>query len=385
MLQFDPVKGQTHDKIVAAFLMCLFACILCPSAGLRAEGECLPHSGEPVYFCDPLDGTPITGTVDKEVNGGTSVDGVGWRVNDWPNHLKYDIGDAADSGTLSFYLRGISDASLLGGYVGAPEGEVNACTHYHYFSFWDAGGHGAAMSEASYYTIVRAWGGDADPVNWGRLRFSFVHGGNPEAVECGDPNSVYIPRLSEPRWSWDDETHWYHIEMQFGAGQAFFRIDGQEFSVPYDCPAVLRYIYLPLNPFTRAVIDALGGTVYSHVSFVGTVPCVDPCDDGNPCTTGDHCAAGVCTGDPEPDGTSCDDDNPETVDDACLDGVCTGTIPPEPDNDIAEGVDVIEPIVEGEADPEAEAVAEPVPDGASDPDAGGPQTTTGGCGCTIIV
>jgi hypothetical protein len=40
-----------------------------------------------------------------------------------------------------------------------------------------------------------------------------------------------------------------------------------------------------------------------------------PCEDGNPCTVADHCAAGTCLGDP----VECDDGNP------CTDNLCTDT------------------------------------------------------------
>ena len=72
-----------------------------------------------------------------------------------------------------------------------------------------------------------------------------------------------------------------------------------------------------------------------------------PCDDGNPCTTGDHCDAGQCVGAPvvcndnnqcttdtcvggtcvynATDGASCDDGNLCTLNDTCVGSVCTGT------------------------------------------------------------
>jgi hypothetical protein len=79
------------------------------------------------------------------------------------------------------------------------------------------------------------------------------------------------------------------------------------------------------------------------------VPAVDdtPCDDGDPCTVDDRCAAGVCapgasacggaceTGAcsaegggavcaPAPDGVLCDDGDPDTLADRCLAGRCVG-------------------------------------------------------------
>ena len=71
------------------------------------------------------------------------------------------------------------------------------------------------------------------------------------------------------------------------------------------------------------------------------------CDDGNPCTLGDTCAAGLCAGTPldcsgladgcndgvclggscqkAPKGGPCDDGNPCTFSDQCLGGACVGT------------------------------------------------------------
>lgn len=73
----------------------------------------------------------------------------------------------------------------------------------------------------------------------------------------------------------------------------------------------------------------------------------DPCDDGNSCTSNDHCVAGACTGtaqscddgDPCTDDTCtdsggclhtnntgpCNDNNPCTTNDGCLNDVCAGT------------------------------------------------------------
>jgi secreted trypsin-like serine protease len=58
----------------------------------------------------------------------------------------------------------------------------------------------------------------------------------------------------------------------------------------------------------------------------GPVPSTDGagCDDRSPCTTGDVCAARVCTGVPAADGTACTDDRPCTTNDTCQAGVCVG-------------------------------------------------------------
>ena len=60
-----------------------------------AQQECLPDTGEDLYFCDPLD------------NGATSADRVGgafvfdgWEVGAFDDRLLYDVGAQADAGTI---------------------------------------------------------------------------------------------------------------------------------------------------------------------------------------------------------------------------------------------------------------------------------------------
>ncbi len=50
------------------------------------------------------------------------------------------------------------------------------------------------------------------------------------------------------------------------------------------------------------------------------------CDDGNPCTSGDRCGAGVCLGRLVADQTVCDDDNLCTEASVCLAGQCMGEV-----------------------------------------------------------
>jgi hypothetical protein len=102
---------------------------------------------------------------------------------------------------------------------------------------------------------------------------------------------------------------------------------------------------LPPGPCQSASCDGEGACRVADL-VDGT-----PCDEGDLCTLGDSCQAGVCTaGDPidcpgpstcrlqsvcqsdsgecsridEPDGTACDDGDPLTHSDACLGGVCGG-------------------------------------------------------------
>jgi len=51
------------------------------------------------------------------------------------------------------------------------------------------------------------------------------------------------------------------------------------------------------------------------------------CDDGNACTSGDTCHAGVCAGANVPDDTACNDSNACTRADSCQAGACTGADP----------------------------------------------------------
>lgn len=51
------------------------------------------------------------------------------------------------------------------------------------------------------------------------------------------------------------------------------------------------------------------------------------CDDANPCTENDVCAAGVCAGSPTPDGNVCDDLDSCNVGETCLGGICQGALP----------------------------------------------------------
>ena len=56
----------------------------------------------------------------------------------------------------------------------------------------------------------------------------------------------------------------------------------------------------------------------------------DPCSDGEPCTTNDHCVAGGCVGDISlPDGYLCDDGGPCSAGDQCRGGHCAGNADPE--------------------------------------------------------
>ena len=65
------------------------------------------------------------------------------------------------------------------------------------------------------------------------------------------------------------------------------------------------------NPCTDDGCSATTGACTTKVNVL-------PCDDGSPCSTGDKCAKGVCTGGPS---KNCDDGNPCT-NDGCKAGTC---------------------------------------------------------------
>ena len=76
------------------------------------------------------------------------------------------------------------------------------------------------------------------------------------------------------------------------------------------------------NDCTHDVCDATG--TCTHVPITG------PCEDGNACTIGDVCAAGVCVpGSPAPAGHACDDDFDPCTADVC-DAAATCTHVPVP-------------------------------------------------------
>lgn len=82
---------------------------------------------------------------------------------------------------------------------------------------------------------------------------------------------------------------------------------------PRDCTS-----YNSGNGCTVGICDSSFGCTSTYV-LSGTV-----CDDGNPCTTGDHCdGSGICTY--SGIGTTCDDGNPCTTGDTCSGTYCTYT------------------------------------------------------------
>jgi hypothetical protein len=77
-----------------------------------------------------------------------------------------------------------------------------------------------------------------------------------------------------------------------------------------------------------------GGGAYQVTATSFGIDCAEPvseglaCDDGNSCTTGDTCAAGVCAASVVADGTACDDGRLCTSVDTCAAGVCVGSAVP---------------------------------------------------------
>lgn len=88
------------------------------------------------------------------------------------------------------------------------------------------------------------------------------------------------------------------------------------------------------GPWYVLVDRYAGNGAYQVTATSFGVDCTDPgneglaCDDGNSCTTGDACAAGVCGGTVAADGTACDDGRLCTPADTCAAGVCVGSALP---------------------------------------------------------
>ncbi len=92
------------------------------------------------------------------------------------------------------------------------------------------------------------------------------------------------------------------------------------------------------NPCTLDSVDpATGACVHQNASNVL------PCDDGDSCTTSDHCFNGTCVGTQQ---TTCDDGNVCTVGDTCSNSVChAGTTPLNCDDGKACTIDSCDPIL----------------------------------------
>ena len=272
-----------------------------------AQPECLPPGGT-VYLCDPLDDGTTSGTR----SGGTFVDG-GWQVDQFSDHILYDLGTEVERGVLSVHVRGIGmetlDNNTLAGH-----------NKHHVIEFFD----GTYGGEIDFGTNIRLYGSQGEnPDTYGTVKYQL--GSWPSAeIQC--PGEVWLNQFDTGLW---DSTHWFHWQIEFGEGASRCLLDGVEIaSIPYtDCPFALRYIFVPILPDGR--VDSMWGTVYSHVSFSA---CDDPCDDDNVCTGDDHCEGNVCTGTPVVGGIPCDDGDPHTLHDVCVDGECVGV---EADDDAA--------------------------------------------------
>lgn len=290
--------------------------------------ECLPQGGTgTVYLCDPLvnNANPTTTVV-----GGTFVTD-GWRIDAFHDLLLFDLGEPMISGTVRFYVRGVSGTSL-----GQPG--TGSADHRHLMEFWDDGGH---QGDSAYAMQLRTWGNSVDNVPdwWGHLRFSAKSWGEAMVSDCGQ--ELYFQHQVIPgNWLGG----WVRVEITFGNGQSHISLLEEGTSLEWSSIAnysncapgtpVFRYLYFPWHSVwgLRSVIDSVAGSVYASVSFVGIpATCHDPCDDDNPCTEGQYgdalfthyCEAGQCAADPVPNDTPCG------VDGTCQDGVCIETQEPD--------------------------------------------------------
>ncbi len=99
--------------------------------------------------------------------------------------------------------------------------------------------------------------------------------------------------------------------------------DGDPCTVPGICIVGECVDQVPVNcshlngPCTAGSCDPETGTCQQQLlaDDIG-------CDDGEPCTRGEICRGGVCTGSAQPNGSACDDGNACTERDTCIDGFC---------------------------------------------------------------
>jgi MYXO-CTERM domain-containing protein len=282
--------------LVRLVLVCVSLCAW-PAWALP---ECLPAGGT-IYLCDPLDDGASVGTA----QGGTFVED-GWRVDEFSDHILYDLGTDVERGVLSVYVRGLGMETL-------DNQTMAGHNKHHVIEFFD----GTYASEIDYGTNIRLYGSlGENPAAYGTVKYQL---GSWPAAEVQCPGEVWLSSFDTSIW---DSTHWFHWQIEFGDGDSRCLLDGVEIAtISYaDCPVALRYIFVPILPDGR--IDSLWGSVYSHVSFSA---CDDPCDDANECTADDHCEGNLCAGSPVIDGIPCDDGDPHTFHDVCLSGECLGS------------------------------------------------------------
>ena len=287
---------------------CLLLLLAGPAPAL-AQPKCLPKpAAGALYLCDELKGS-TKGTR----HGGKWVPD-GWEVTAFKSRIVYDLGAAAGSGRLSFFVRGITMASLSVG--------TGSSNKAHLIEMFDKGGRSTG---AQYVLNIRTWGG-LNGTSWhGKLKLTCGHLGGAK-VQCPGPLELPIGNFDTSKWK---ASKWLHFEATFGGGVATVSVDGRKWgTLKYGkCPAHLRMIHVPIDPWVSGAIDSVKGAIYSHVSFSGTRACADPCTDGNPCTTGDKCVSGVCTGEKAKDGTRCAG---KGFAGECRAGACT-ELPPKPE------------------------------------------------------
>lgn len=361
--------------MVAAAVGVAVAVFLSSPQTAMAQRTCLPQGGPgTTYLCDPLESTA---TAAADVVGGTFL-ADGWRVDSYFDRVLFDLGQPMLSGTLRFYFRGVSEATL-------HEVGTGTAVHRHLMEIWDDGGP-VGIGGAAYAMKIRTWGDSSteEPGLFGRLRFSMTSFPEAMVLNCGEENYFANERVAS---SWTGG--WIRTDIQFGAGVAEITLTEESTqlswtrSVTYDNCApgtpVLRYLYLPLQPppNSTSIADSVRNSVYAWVSFVGTpANCYDPCDDGNPCTEGlygdaqftHYCEVDQCTADPVQDGTPC---NGSYI---CIGGVCSDEIQPDAGVDTSDGGSPDSGSWDGSIGSEAAVSL----DGASGAHG---SNTTGGCSC----
>jgi hypothetical protein len=265
-------------SVVAVSLMAAFLFWM-PAAAAAPQGECLPDPGAgKLYFCDPLLGSSSEG----EVHGGTFEADGGWSARTRADGIAYSLGGVAVEGRISFFIRGLGDASL-------PNNDHIIVIADNFP--WKDGDPDCRWIE------IKIWG----VIDTGEGSIFSARGNN-----CGQTKIV-----RDHDHAFYDPAAWYHFEVAFDDKEATWSLDGNVLAIStYDCPMSFEHLYIP-KPASNKAEDPPIGAVYAYLSFAGTP--ADPCtgtahcgDDAQNCgETGRDCG-GDCSPCAEPDAGTAD-------------------------------------------------------------------------------
>ncbi len=141
----------------------------------------------------------------------------------------------------------------------------------------------------------------------------------PEVIANGFPSGIHVCHASDACNDGDVCTTGEACDAGTCGGGAPLDCDDGDKCTADSCNSITGCAHSPIscddnNPCTTDACHPAFGCTHA--------PNAAACDDGDGCTTGDHCAAGACVGGPP---LSCDDGNPCTADACGPLGVCAHT------------------------------------------------------------